>query len=357
MLNITFNTLFSVEVKHAYYRQGICPDFLIIPSLETIGILNNYNMIWRQHNNMLYIGMLTNDDPLSPPDANHKIPFLLPDVNERFAFYLQCKNPLFYNFTDMPLDQLVGNILYLTNRDNNTVNNIPCLSVAPSGYVSASDLIAYAGNSFKYTLSNNLSAGTVQVMDSYTNIVILSQPFTIPESQNFVSVDLSALTTGKYSLSVAGQPGQPVVLVCYSSEFAGNNYCGVIDIFNTFFTTGGQFLTNFPKYQIFFANRSTIWKYILLNGTTADSITVKPDNYTFNTPLPDTQAQAVTNIMVSTTAIPLSETPLSLTLAYTPPPPAMAQTVCRIPGAVTDRLATKDAASGPYYYSEIYLNY
>ncbi|MGN6639510.1 MAG: hypothetical protein ACTHJ8_11410 [Mucilaginibacter sp.] len=341
MFDINFNTLFTVQVLHEYYTDGICPDLIITPSADTQLALKENNMVWRQHINMLTIGMLTD-----PGDDTLPFQVLLP--NQRLTFLLQSKNPLFFNFTDLPLEDVNGNVLYFTNRNNNLVGGVPYLSAPGSGgLVSASDFLLLTGNTFNYALSPSLASGTVDIKDFYTGTVVGSQNFTFAGVQNSVAVDLSALDTGKYVLSIAGQTPYTVY---YCADFTGNNFCGVVDIFNDntvpaayriFDKTTGKFTS--PAFQISFPDRPTIWKYILLNGTTG-SITDMASVYTFT---------GGANILTSTGAIPLNQTPLSLQLTYsgdTGPP-------VNIPSATAERLAAKDAMSGPFYYSEIYLNY
>lgn len=342
MFDINFNPLFTVQILHKYYTDGICPDLIITPSSDTQLALKEYNMVWRQYINMLTIGMLTDA-------SNNTLPFQTVLPNQRLTFLLQNKNPLFFNFTDLPLEDVNGNVLYFTNRNNNLVGGIPYLSApGAAGLVSAKDFLLLAGNVFDYALSPSLASGTVNIKDFYTGTALGSQNFTFAGLQNSVPVDLSALDTGKYVLSITGQTPYTVY---YCSDFTGNNYCGVIDIFNDstvpaayriFNKTTKKFTS--PAFQISFPDRPTIWKYILLNGTTG-SITDTASVYTF---------AGGANILTSTGAIPLNQKPLSLQLTYsgdTGPP------VKNIPCATAERLAAKDASSGPYYYSEIYLNY
>ena len=347
MFDINFNTFFSVQILHSYYANLLCPDFFMVPSPDTAEVLNDYNMVWKQLNNTLYTGILT--DP-----NNYTIPFLAPSANQRLTFYLQSKNPLFFNFTDLPLENLGSSILYFTNRNNNLVNGAPGLSAtAAGGQVSAVDLLSCPGKSYAYVFSPALPAQTIQISinDFYTNALIGSQSFAITTGQGSVLVDLSSLDPGKYTLSsIAGQPTYPVY---YSACFAGNNYCGVIDIFNDpglpanyLLENGGVFSS--PAYVISFLSRSTVWKYILQNGTTTGAITDSAAIYTFK------QTLAAANILTSTTAIPLSQQPLPLQLTYSGYP---SSTPIAIPSAAITGLALKDAASNPYYYSEIYLNY
>jgi hypothetical protein len=347
MFDINFNILFAVQIQHAYYNDSnnACPDFIIIPSAETANILSGYDMIWKQYGNMLYIGSLTKSVLIDP--NNNTLPVSAPAANERFTFYMQCKNPLFYNFTDMPLDSLSGNILYLTNRNNNTVNAAPNLTVAnPNNSVSAADLVPINTGTFNYPLSPPLASGTVTVTDFYTNAVVATQLFTTLPGQNSVPVDLSVLDTGKYKISVAGQAAYAVY---YSSDFSGSNYSGVIEIFNDptlpagyqLFGAGGVFLS--PQYVVSFLNRATTWKYILLSGTTGN-ITDAASIYTFN---------STGNVLTSATAIPLTKKPITLKLSYTGYP---GLTPVTIPNPCIDRLAVKDIPHNQYY-SEIYLNY
>ena len=93
MININFIKLFTVEILNKYYSDQLCADFIITPSSRTASVMSGYNLVVKQYGNRLYVGI--------PADATGT-PNFLPDEGTQLVFFMQCTNPLFFNFTNCP---------------------------------------------------------------------------------------------------------------------------------------------------------------------------------------------------------------------------------------------------------------
>lgn len=89
---MNYQPLFSLELRHDYYADGLCPDFDIVPTARTQQLLANYRCILRPY--AYGVRVLTQV-------AGDGTAFItLPD-SLRFDFELRLNNPDFVLFTDL----------------------------------------------------------------------------------------------------------------------------------------------------------------------------------------------------------------------------------------------------------------
>jgi hypothetical protein len=385
MIDVNFTGLFTVELLHKFFADQLCNDFAITPSNATINSINGHKMVVKQYQNKLYAGI----------QSNNGKPFIPVENGTQMTFFLTLKNPLFFNYTNLPSTFNTSQIYYFTNRNTNTVNGKSFLSLPVSAYNSAASYapgdIAIDGTGVTYRAIRSSSSGSPQALtatgywakvdnNSYVNsndllkfiqaistynfitaqtsanISVLGYNtatglYTLPiitKTVNFTApalsfpLDLSTLNPGKYSLTVNGI--QQWIYI--NSELNGSTPFAVFDIFNA--TTpascnlvdGTNTLLS-PLYSIFFLNRATLWKYVLPVGKTG---TISDTTGTFN-------FTSAANDITSSTPIPLSNALLNfqLTINGTPFTP--------IPCADATRFTYLTQAGDTYDCSEIYINY
>jgi hypothetical protein len=397
MIDIKYNTFFSVRLLHQYFTDLACPDFSIIPSDDTLLTLAGLNMTARQISNLLVAGVKV-DSSGNPP--------VIPKEGTNFTWFLRLNNPAFLNYTNLPVAPISGKLLYFSNRNNNTfggsdlTENIDLydggasyqpgsMVVSPAGdvyqawrkndagnphsftdpanwintgknsYVSGNDVVKWLPSVFQYSfpsvqnsvmiLLKGYDAGT----RAFTNIVLSKTiPFASPVKS--FTLDLSALAPGRYSLQIDGGDVTPVYL---NDAIYGQDIFGVIDLYcESTLPSGYRVLDGAnhllsPAYRILFPSRILLWKYVLQHNP-AGTLTDTAGIYQF------AQDPSLTpTTLVSQTPIPFSEAPIKtfkLTInpnVYTP-----------VPNSTPDRLSSYQFHHGltdeeTLTCSEINLNY
>lgn len=394
MTSINYSYFFRVELLHRYFANAICNDFSITPSLLTQAALRGNKMLSKPYGNRLYTG-------LEVDEANNAV--MVPANNLQLTFFLTLNNTLFSNYTNLPFTTTPGKLYYFTNRNvninngknflslpvpyDNTVTYHPgdiatdagnvsfqcistCTGVTPSianndnwmmigdnHFVSEADALQWMPSKSTYTFNTGQTSATIDVLGydlinkTYTENV-LSKNIAFAQSTKSFTLDLSALSPGKYQLTVNGV----IQWIYINNELSTKPVFAVIDIFNDSGLDAAYALLNgtvlqSPLYSIHFLNRATIWKYIL-NSSSIGEITVTPSDFSFITTSDD-------NIVVSESPIPLSEKPLDVSLRLTTvnnipiTPLTINDVACASPHKLTSFVSNADK----HACSEIFLNY
>ncbi|MEH1993129.1 hypothetical protein [Nostoc sp.] len=104
-----YKKLFELSIIHEYYRNQICPDFLIEPTIECQKILSGHRLIVKNKIN----GIVVN----TPVDAENQ-PWIELADNLQFSFILKLKNQDFINFTKIDWQPAAHVIYQFSNAKN-----------------------------------------------------------------------------------------------------------------------------------------------------------------------------------------------------------------------------------------------
>ena len=386
MVETKYGVLFKIELLHRYYTQLSCPDFSIVPSLQTKAVLAGQQIIAKPYGHQLWAGVqLDRNNRPFPPLAN----------NLQLTFFLYLKNSRFFNYTNLPVSHPSRKLYYFTNRNSTSANgknhlslNIQAYSATKtyepgelalngSGlvfkalrlkestnavafpdaayweqvdgqrYASERDALQWMPALSTYTLASAAASAAILVRGynnatgNYTTVVWTKTETFGGDVPSF-PLDLSALPPGKYELTVNGEKQ----LIYLNDELSSTRPFAVVDIFqedslsaaNQLVDGDGHLLS--PLYTLFFLNRSTLWKYVLQSGE-AGSITDTAGVYQFS---------GSPGTLFSQAPIPLSENALNLTLTIG------ALEYTRIACATPERLSVCTRDSVDYPCSEIFLN-
>jgi hypothetical protein len=115
-MTTTFKILFTVELLHDFYKEGICTDFKLIASEATKELLANCNAMYKTVGNQLVV--------LIKADSNNK-PFIAPDKKAKFTFYMELMKPLFMTVSSLDLEALAGKRFYFSNLAQNKLTIVP----------------------------------------------------------------------------------------------------------------------------------------------------------------------------------------------------------------------------------------
>ena len=155
--------LARVQVRHEYYDAtgGACPDFTVRPTAWTAALMHRLGLLFRQEEagfTVLY-NHLREDDLLRYIEANR----VGSEPWTRLCFSLTLRNPLFVNFTDLPVETNPATWnLYLTNRQAHTEPDGTVL-LTPRGRVSAAEMVPATGGQIAETVEDGV--WYVQVLD------------------------------------------------------------------------------------------------------------------------------------------------------------------------------------------------
>lgn len=405
MTEINYSHLFSVELLHKFTTDNKCNDFTIVPSAATARLLNDYRIIVKQNENVLHTLIQLDPAGLASTPPVQK-PFIVPAEGLQLTFYMTLNNPLFFNYTSLAAANNNGNIYYFTNRNANSSNNKNFLSASlgftagvysledlvisgssvyeslinsnsdnpavitswrqvmypnpansaqnipdPNRFMSQRDLIQWMPAISTQSLLSAIPVINVQITDHTGSTITLPPVFNTENLMSF-TLNLSSLQKGKYKLQI--NDGSEPRFIYLDDELSNAQIFGVIDIFVESTLAAHYLILNqdpahkdellSPTYSIYFLNRATIWKYILLRSDGTINITDSSNIYKFSQPLPHTSPTTI----LSDFSIPLNEAPVGSLILDGKSPPS----------ATPYRLSYNTADSNDtHYFSEIYLNY
>lgn len=159
-MSTAYKILFSFTIRHDYYANKACNDFIIKPAPDCLEILNHHKLLFRQAGNKAIV--LT-------PEKNGK-PVLELAEGLNFRFYLFCDNPYFVNFTNWDQNDYRTQKFYACNQHKNFSEKIAYLTKPLSGYT---DQSAYQQGSLVVNAQNEVME-CLQVNPAGTN----SKPLT-----------------------------------------------------------------------------------------------------------------------------------------------------------------------------------
>jgi hypothetical protein len=392
MTHINYEYFFQLEVLHRYFTDAICDDFIITPSAQTQSVLKGNKMLAKQYGNKLFVGLQVDDAGKA---------FMTPSTDLQLVFFLRLNNPLFFNYTNLPFSYPAGKVYYFSNRNTNTANsknfisqaaaynnatnyhpgdivadntgtvyeNIKgCKGVTPTPahkvnwmvidknqYVSEADALQWmpSVSTFTFTSPQNSAVINVNGYDLNTKNFtknVLSKTIPFAQSTTNFTLNLSSLPTGKYQLTVNGVSQ----LIYINDELTFQPAFAIVEIYNDNSLAAAYKLLNgttlkSPLYTIDFLNRATIWKYIL--HSTSKGVITDTSGFGF----PTTDASTI----ISQTPIPLTETPLHVSLkvsvvdSVSVTPFTVSDVACPSPQRLTNFINGPDK----YACSEIFLNY
>jgi hypothetical protein len=343
MININFIKLFTIEILNKYYSDQLCDDFSITASTQTASVLSGYNIVYKQYDNRLYAGI--------PGDINGNATFA-PDEDTQFVFFLKCNNPIFYNFTNCPAGGLQGNLLYFTNKNDNPVNGKLILSAGITPYNAAT---AYNAGDLA------LAAGIVyEAIKTNTGTPLTDLTAWMPvDSDSYVSAN-DVKQIHQDPLQQAADPNDLVNFIPtadYAELLNATDVCGVINIVNDSTLSNGYKLLAAgkimsPLYSIYFLNRATKWKYILVPNSTGTIKQISP--VSANPAFPTTTV--LTNSFTSVFPLRINEMQPATNAFTFQLTTSGGQTINGLPLAGPETIALPENTGEPFY-SDIYLNY
>jgi hypothetical protein len=114
---------FSLAVRHSYYADAVCPDFVLEPTADTERLLKNYRSVLKPSKNGFSAVTELNDDGM---------PVIAVDTSSKLRFNLRLKNSDFSLFTDVSAINTEAALLYVTGGSDISNGGSLTLSTQPA---------------------------------------------------------------------------------------------------------------------------------------------------------------------------------------------------------------------------------
>jgi len=237
-----YTTLFDCYIFHDYFQSRKCPAINVVPSAWTNRIFRSYNLKYSYTSNRLQVSM---------PNIQDQKNLLEEEPSPiRLLFYVEISDALFLNYSNLSLENINQKIYYFNNhhtKENQLTNK---------DFVSSEDRIDCQPKQFSLNVDQSQEA-TFLVKDMSEKVI---DEVNIKEDQKEIRIDLFQDPDDVYKIDMSDAKES-------FKFYAGNIHpFGIIAIDinpqDWFKTQPYQ-----PKsYQITFENRSTYWRYNIINN-------------------------------------------------------------------------------------------
>lgn len=261
-----YRKLFSVNVLHNYYEDGLCQDLDFIPANSSRVLMRNQRWIYRAFDAGFNLICELNEDERA------KI-----KIEERsFYFGISLKQAAkFLAVTNLdeasPQKKFLSNKkIYLTNNGLNTGLKYSILDAI------AGDLLNFSFDlpgPEEVTLRLNSVSKNNLIIDYDSNGTPIASPYKIKKSKDGTFgklINLSKLPDGLYTISVKNAADSGSDLLTYkifkSAELQAQSTFGVLDIK----LPAIDAVIVETKFSISFTRKETFWKYYVINQSGID---------------------------------------------------------------------------------------
>ena len=253
-------SLLKVHCKHAYYSDGICPDLEFVPTPDTAAELKNLRILFRSTKDGL---ALLFDQENTLRNLNSPLSQI-----EKFTFIIRNKNFKFLNFTDLPFPEETA-ILYFNNLTNNVGGDSKSEKFLHSGDSAATDAakqVQAKGPYFEVPYQSNAKTPPkIQLLNPLGKEMDLEGAYEdLSKTKGTVRFSVPHIPAGRYDLKI-GKEEWPLFI----SQLPMHRYQGILEIYlqgsPKSYELVGKDSLNEQEYTIQFNNRSTFWRYYLID--------------------------------------------------------------------------------------------
>lgn len=278
MITIGYKILFTIKILHSYYSDWKNKDLVIAPTEESLLVLKNYNLLYRQTGDGILVLARVIDT-----EGTLKIPISKTE-GFKLSFYIYIKTKYFINLTNLPLELAQSesispakNGYYFSNLSiqEKELADFPAtpnptfklLTNNATGAVSKVDSLPYVPNIFKAVF--NPAKKDFKLALKEVTLNESPPPYDVNEAQEFkeYQINLSKVPNGLQNIILDG-----IEIPIYLSNSAFHKApFGIIEIFHNDAesiisdTNTIQGVT----YTIFFENRSVFWKYLFSGASSS----------------------------------------------------------------------------------------
>lgn len=275
-----FKPVLDLALLHEFYTNGKCEDFSIAPVAATRALLRQYDVVFRNRENMGHALIRANS---SNTTAARPFP-----TGTSLVFALRLRNHSFPNFTN---EYPAAKKTFLFT----TAGVVP--AAGEEVFELARTSISISGQLLPHRIVSN--AEVTLILQNIDGIEVTRQKYPAGSADQIHSFDLRSMDNGFYSVTES----TPAFTTHYyvDNELAFDNIFGLVQIINkapTSFTYDGT-----QKFKISFTAKSTKWTYyVVAPGMPAtdlkDNLKIVDNNnpqtlaFTKTYPLPNTDPTA-----------------------------------------------------------------
>lgn len=266
-MKTNFQVLFEIELIHEFYEPEknirFAKDLAIEPTPFCFDLLRDCGFLFRKKPN----GFSVLADALKEKSNGYTLKKPI-ESQLIFSFFLLTKNPYLLNFSELPLMENHGQMIYRVHNLQNNIKEKQLLLTRDiqSEFLGEKDLIFAKSRSFSHQFTTDKIAVEMQVRDETGNTIMSK---TIFSNEGFVDyqVDLSGLSPGSYTLF---EDNIKELDFYADNQIAGKNIFGVIDIYNSdkvaeaYRFTDDTYRILPKKYTLKIASRKVFWKYMVV---------------------------------------------------------------------------------------------
>ena len=119
-----YKSLCLIKFTHRYYKSAISHDLLLTPTPETKKLLSSYKLLFKNTK--------AGDFIIYEADINTELPVVEIEKPIKLSFYIQLKDHLFLNFTDLPSKEHPSQIYYWENINQDQELSLQKIEARPA---------------------------------------------------------------------------------------------------------------------------------------------------------------------------------------------------------------------------------
>jgi hypothetical protein len=250
-MNVQFNTLFSINLKHSYYASGLCADFDIVPTAECQANMRRFGLGAKLVGGVLLVYFEQTPATIGP---RLKMEDWTP-----FRFMLQLRQSAFYNYTMLPNSRKP---FFFSNLDDNGAEkpqNTEGSFLSKNTTPDATDLMDIKSNAFTVNHPLGTTQIKLSIMRPLTGFQLAKTIDTRPLAPS-TPVNLPNFQNGLIKIESDNSPTPQYV---FSDVLAAaNRPFGIIEIWKgaaTDYTQTQRFMLNWTRKMDF-------WRYFILKN-------------------------------------------------------------------------------------------
>jgi hypothetical protein len=267
-MNIQFNTLFSINLRHNYYTNGLCPDFDIVPTAECQMNLRRFGLGVKQIGGVLVVYF--------EQSAATSMPRVKLDDWTPFRFVMQLKQFAFYNYTVLPNATKPFLFSNINESGVEKVPNTEGVILSKTNAPNSGDLIDVKSNAFSVNHSLGTTSIDLSILRPQTGFQLAKTVEARPLTTS-TPVSLPNFQSGLVKIQ-SNSNGTPQYIYSEASVAAIRPF-GVIEIWKgaaTDYTTPQVFTLNWER-------KVDFWRYFILKNIVPPSPhPVVPTPYTID---------------------------------------------------------------------------
>ncbi len=279
-----FELLFSINLDHDYYADGLSSDFEIVPTNSCRKILTDYSLLFKPVNDQSR-GLIIYERKAEDKDDPGTI---LKEITKetRLTFLLKLKEPFFFNYTNLEdlRDIDKGRIFFFTNLqpngqlDGRVDDSDGTISLTRREYASVEDALPFKSNSLRVPV-NGAKHSALEVVQVGANggeeTVVFSTE--IEEKQGTLLARILEIDAGSYTIKwIPRNTGDTIEseTVWIDRPMGQDRVFGVIEI-----VLNGDNVdySNPTNYKIRFGKLERKWRYYLILDELEDESGVMAD--------------------------------------------------------------------------------